>query len=125
MSGNLYGKGISTIPYLTPTDSTIGNISISTMGNTKIIPRVIKVTGITLNKATLALAPTETGTLVATVSPNNADTKTVTWSSSDETVATVSNGVVTPLAEGTVSITVTTTDGGFTATCAVTVAGAE
>lgn len=121
MSGNLYGKGISTIPYLTPTDSTIGNISISTMGNTKIIPRVIKVTGVTLNKATLALAPTETGTLVATVSPNNADTKTVTWASDTEAVATVEDGVVTAVADGTATITVTTTDGSFTAECEVTV----
>lgn len=121
MSGNLYGKGISTIPYLTPTDSTIGNISISTMGNTTIIPRVIKVTGVTLNKATLALAPTETGTLVATVSPSNADTKTVTWSSDTEAVATVEDGVVTAVADGTATITVTTTDGAFTAECEVTV----
>ena len=121
MSGNLYGKGISTISYLTPTDSTIGNISISTMGNTKIIPRVIKVTGVTLNKATLALAPTETETLVATVSPSNADTKTVTWASDTEAVATVEDGVVTAIADGTATITVTTTDGAFTAECEVTV----
>lgn len=84
------------------------------------------VTGVTLDQETLALTESgETGTLVATVAPETATVDTVTWSSSDKTVATVAGGVVTPLAEGTVSITVTTTDGGFTATCAVTVAGAE
>jgi len=46
----------------------------------------------------------------------------VTWTSSDETVATVADGVVTALAAGTATITVTTTDGAKTATCTVTVA---
>lgn len=121
MSGNLYGKGISSIPYIVPIDMSVVDMSISDMSITKTIPRTINVTGVALNKATLALAPTETGTLVATVSPSNADTKTVTWSSDTKAVATVVDGVVTAVADGTATIIVTTTDGEFTAECKVTV----
>lgn len=60
--------------------------------------------------------------MTATVAPAEATNKAVTWKSDDESVATVSNaGVVTAIAAGTATITVTTTDGGKTATCAITV----
>lgn len=86
----------------------------------------ISVTGVTLDKDTLSLiAGGEVGTLIATVTPENAVVADVTWTSSNETVATVLNGVVTPLTAGTTTITATTVDGEFTDTCAVTVAGAE
>jgi hypothetical protein len=62
-----------------------------------------------------------TGTLVATVAPANATNQSVTWSSSAPAVATVANGVVTPLTAGTTTIIAATVDGGLTATCAVTV----
>ena len=83
----------------------------------------VAVTGVTLNKATMALTAGEaTGTLVATVAPTDATNKSVTWSSSAPAMVTVSvNGVVTPLTVGTATITVTTVDGGLTATCVVTV----
>lgn len=83
----------------------------------------IPVTGVTLDPTTLALdvTGTKTGTLTAAVEPTNATNKNVTWSSSNETVATVSNGVVTAVAAGTATITVKTNDGGYTATCEVTV----
>ena len=85
-------------------------------------PTPVAVTGVTLNHATMTLtAGGATGTLVATVAPANATNKSVTWSSSAPAVATVANGVVTPLTAGTTTVTVTTVDGGFTATCAVTV----
>ena len=84
-------------------------------------PTVVDVTGVTLDKETLALNVGETGNLTATVAPSNATNKNVTWSSSDETVATVNNGVVTAVAAGTTTITVTTEDGNKTATCTVTV----
>ena len=85
----------------------------------------VAVTGVTLapTSATLTLGETETVTLIPTVLPDDATDKSVAWSSSNEAVATVSNdGVVTAVAAGTATITVTTTDGAKTATCAVTVA---
>lgn len=84
---------------------------------------VIPVTGVTLDKDTLALdtGDNKTATLVATVDPNKATNKTVTWDSSDKTVATVENGVVTAIKHGTTTITVKTVDGGFTDVCVVTV----
>ncbi|HKK62677.1 MAG TPA: Ig-like domain-containing protein [Bacteroidales bacterium] len=81
----------------------------------------IAVTGVSLDQSTLAMAPEETATLVATVTPDDAGDNSVSWSSSDDAVATVADGVVTAVADGTCTITVTTTDGGFTATCEVTV----
>ena len=80
------------------------------------------VTGVTLDQNTLALFTGESATLTATVAPENATDKTVTWTSDNEKVATVADGTVTAVASGTANITVTTTDGSFTATCAVTVA---
>ncbi|MGN1060510.1 MAG: Ig-like domain-containing protein, partial [Candidatus Coproplasma sp.] len=85
----------------------------------------VPVTGVTLNNSELTLRPNGTATLVATVAPSNATIKTVTWSSSNTAVATVADGVVTAVAEGTATITVTTEDGSKTATCAVTVQAAD
>ena len=83
----------------------------------------VKATGVSLNQTSLTLTSAgQTATLQATVSPSNASNKNVTWSSSNPSVATVSNGVVTAVANGTATITVTTADGSNkTATCAVTV----
>lgn len=78
-------------------------------------------TGVDLNKSTTSIAVGGTETLVATVSPANADDKSVSWESDDEDVATVEDGLVTGLSAGTATITVTTTDGDFTDTCEVTV----
>ena len=65
-----------------------------------------------------------TETLTANVEPATATNKTVTWSSSNASVATVNaNGLVTATGVGTANITVTTQDGAKTATCAVTVTG--
>ena len=79
-------------------------------------------TGVTLNKSTTSIAVGENETLVATVAPANATVQTVTWSSDDDEVATVdSTGKVVGVSAGTATITVTTTDGGFTDECEVTV----
>ena len=81
-------------------------------------------TGITLNQTSLTLTGAgQTATLTATVTPSNATNKSVTWSSSDESVATVSSeGVVTAVANGTATITATTADGtNLSASCEVTV----
>jgi len=84
---------------------------------------VIPVAGITLNKLTLSFVEGDFETLIASVSPDNATNQTVKWTSSNETVATVTNnGKVTAKAPGTATITVTTEDGGKTASCVVTVA---
>lgn len=81
----------------------------------------IRVTGVTLDKSTAELNVGESTTLKATVNPSDADNKSVTWSTSNEKVATVTNGTVKAVAEGKATITVTTADGGFKATCEVTV----
>ena len=89
-------------------------------GNAKIIMH--PVTGVSLGITSLALIPDEAATLAAIIAPDNATDKSVTWTSSDENAATVDeNGEVTAVAPGTATITVTTADGGYTATCEVTV----
>jgi hypothetical protein len=75
---------------------------------------------VTLNADSVALNVTETHQLTATVRPEHAINKNVSWTSGDEAIATVSaEGLVTAVAQGTVTITVTTEDGGFTAECVV------
>ena len=86
----------------------------------------ISATGVSLNKTSTSIAKGSSETLTATVSPSEATNKNVTWSSSVPSVATVSSsGVVTAVSAGTTVITVTTEDGGFTATCTVTVTNAS
>ena len=80
------------------------------------------VTGVTLDRTTLSLEMGETATLVATVLPEDARDKTVTWSSGNTAVATVDQqGKITTVSPGTAQITVTTKDGSFSASCALTV----
>ena len=79
------------------------------------------VTGVTLSPTEASLIVGETTTLTPTVAPATATDMTVTWTTSDASVATVTDGVVTAVGAGTATITVTTTDGSKTATCAVTV----
>ena len=84
-------------------------------------PAPVSVTGVSLDKATLELYTGDTATLTATVEPDNATNKAVTWESSDTTVATVQDGTVTAVKAGEATITATTQDGGKTDTCTVTV----
>ena len=85
-------------------------------------PQTVPVTGVTLDKAELTLEKGSTGTLKATVAPQNATNNTVTWSSNNPEVATVdSTGKVVAQKPGNATITVTTVDGNKTATCEVTV----
>ena len=84
--------------------------------------RAVAVTGVTLDNPALPLAIGESGKLTATVSPANAANKAVTWGSDAPEVASVDQeGNVTAKKLGTAKITVTTQDGGKTATCTVTV----
>lgn len=82
----------------------------------------VSVTGVSLNKTSETITIGGSEALTATVSPWNATNRNVTWTSSNTSVATVnSSGRVEAVAEGNTTITVTTSDGGFTATCAITV----
>lgn len=80
---------------------------------------VVAVTSVTVSSKTLNLEVGQTRTLTATVKPDNATNKTVTWTTSNDKVATVANGVVTAVGKGTATITAAA--GGKTATCTVTV----
>lgn len=79
------------------------------------------VTGVSVDLDEVTLRAGQTTKLTATVSPSNATNKSVTWKSSNTAVATVSNGTITAKAGGTATITCTTADGGYTASCKVTV----
>ena len=81
----------------------------------------IQATGLTLDQTEAAVQVGETLTLRPVFTPQNASNQTVTWTTSDRYVATVQDGVVTGVAEGTATITATAEDGGFTASCEVTV----
>lgn len=83
--------------------------------------QTIAVTGVALNASSGELTVGGEVTLVATVLPETASNKAVTWSSSKPAVASVNNGVVKALTEGNATITVTTVDGGFTASYSLTV----
>ena len=87
-----------------------------------VAPAAVPVAEVVLDKETASVAIGKTVTLTATVSPENATDKTVTWTSSDETVAIVVDGVVTGVAEGNAIITATA--GGKIATCELTVTAA-
>ena len=83
------------------------------------------VNGVTLSYETLTMYKGKSATLKATVTPDTALNKEVSWTSSNESVATVNNGVITAISEGTTVITVKTNEGGYTATCALTVIAEE
>ena len=81
--------------------------------------KVIAVESVELNKTSVELVEGEAETLTATVKPDNATDKTVTWSTSDASIATVDNGKVTAIKEG--EATITATAGEQFATCQITV----
>lgn len=83
------------------------------------------VTGVTLDKTTLELYTGNTAILTATVQPSDATNKNVTWSSYNAEVATVEGGTVTAVGAGETTITVTTEDGNYTASCKVIVTKPE
>lgn len=105
----------------TPKEYAIKNVSKLTFASTS-----IKVTSIALSTISLSMKAGETTSLTAMVMPSDATDKSVTWTSSNTTVATVSNGTVTAVAEGTATITATAVDGsGVKSACTVTVTKAE
>jgi fructan beta-fructosidase len=119
------GAFIGTRCYLKAVDNVTGGWGHINLDNIRIPIQstAIAVTGVALNKSATTLNVGATETLVATVAPANATNKNVQWASSNAAVATVSaTGVVTAVGQGSAMITVTTTDGTKTATCAVTIA---
>ncbi len=109
-------KGYTYVKYIKwPGAQPLAANAISADGGT------VAVTGVSLNPTSLTMNEGETATLTATVAPENATVKSVEWASSDASVASVSGGKVTALKAGTATVGVRTTDGAFTATCAVTV----
>ena len=83
---------------------------------------LVHVTGVELNESSLQLEKGATAQLIATITPEDASSKRVLWSSSDESIATVSEeGVVSGVGVGTAEITATTVDGGYTASCTISV----
>ena len=86
-------------------------------------PSKIEVSAVSLDQTSVTLTVGETVSLAAKVSPDNATDKTVTWSSSNEAVATVKNGTVTTVAAGSAAITAKA--GNKSATCSVTVKAKE
>lgn len=84
-------------------------------------PQTVPVTGVTLDKTSLDLKTGDNTTLTATVNPESATNKDVTWISDKPEIAAVEGGTVTAKAAGTAIIAVTTIDGGKIATCKVTV----
>ena len=93
---------------------------VSAVCEVSVAKKVIAVESVSLDKTSLELTEGDTATLTATVKPDNATDKTVTWSSDNTAVATVANGVVTAVAEGTAKITAKAGDA--SATCEVSVA---
>ncbi len=81
----------------------------------------VSVTGVSLNQSSKSIVEGDSFTLTATLTPANATNKAVTWTTSNPAVANVVDGVVTGVSAGEATITVTTVDGSFTATCVVTV----
>lgn len=79
------------------------------------------VTGVSLDRTSYEMTEGDELTLTATINPSNAANKTVSWKSSNTSVATVSDGKVTAIKAGLTTITVTTEDGNKTAACEVTV----
>lgn len=113
--GNLFTSSVDFTMVINPEYEGNDNVDNPDLGDPQ------HVESVSLDKTEALLAIGKTVTLSTTISPDNATDKTVSWTSSDESVATVANGVVTAVAPGNATITVTTTDGGQTATCAITV----
>lgn len=106
------GEGTATITASAGGKSATCTVTVS--------PKVIPAESVTLDQEKATIKVGKTVTLVATVNPSYATDKSVTWKSSNDTIATVVDGVVTGVAEGKVTITVTTSNG-KTATCEITV----
>lgn len=126
-AGRVVGKGEGTAKIYAYASDNMANRAVCTVTVTNPSPVVVpdggvKVTGVALDRTELVMtAGGDTELLKATVTPANATNPAVIWESNDTTTATVENGLVTPLRTGKTTISVTTVDGGYKASCEVTV----
>ena len=102
-------------------DEALSQINLQTAEPVQLSVTPVAITGITLEMETLDLEIGETRSLKATIQPENASDKTVSWTTSDETKVTVTDGVLTGLAITEEPVTITASAGGFTAECTVNV----
>ena len=103
--------------------ATCGGFNTSCTVNVKakeVNPDVVRVTGISLSESTLSLKVGENKQLSYTITPENATDRNVTWSSSNEAIATVSSGMVYAHKEGLCDIRIISHDGNFVSTCRLT-----
>lgn len=113
---NTVGNGTATITAKNPSSGISDKCNVTVYGH---------VESVSLNKSAIEIFEGEVYTLTETVLPNDAIDKNVKWTSSDESIATVENGVVKGIKKGTATITVTTNDKNKTATCEVTIKPSE
>lgn len=102
-------------------DEALNQINLQTAEPVQLSVIPVEVSGITLEMETLDLEIGETRSLKATITPENASDKTVTWTTSDESKVTVADGILTGLAITEEPVTITASAGGFTAECTVNV----
>lgn len=120
-SGVVVAKGEGTATITVRTDDG-GYTAACTIRVSKPSPSVVAVTGVKLSAIGIELPVGGNKRLSATITPSNATNKAVTWSSDNTSVAAVnSSGLITAKGEGTATVTVRTDDGGYTATCKITV----
>ena len=114
------GETVGTYTITPSGDAEQGSYTVTyKTGTLTIKAKTVAVTSVTLDRTTAEMKVNEKLTLTATVKPDNATDKTVTWSSDNTAVATVTNGVVTAVSAG--KATITATAGGKSAKCEVTV----
>ena len=125
ISGNSIKIGTLQEGAVTVTAHTIDGSELTAACTITVMQNIVHATSIELNQESAGLNEGETLQLTATVMPEDASDKSVTWSTSDASVASVDqNGLVTAVAAGNATITASTIDGSeLTATCEVTVNG--
>lgn len=120
VDSNASGESTVLVDNVDVTDKNFDSISTSVIGANLVVE--VAATGISIDKNTLSLNTGESKTLVATITPPNATNRTIMWTSSAPSVATVdANGKVEAIKKGTTTITAQTADGSFKDTCVVTV----
>ncbi len=122
-SSNTSIANVSSTGLVTAVGNGTATITVTTADGAKTATCTVTVTtaveDVVLDESLLELAVGNSAHLTATVLPENATNKNVVWSSSDEDIATVVDGMVQGVAEGEAWITVTTEDGNYSAECQV------